>query len=141
MFKPRKVGWSHEGSRGLNEGGGKHLEYLKRGWNRKEGRGNKDFKNGRQAGSRSWSLKKGRGGWNPVTNCDHYIVNFPRRFYLQIKTFHLSVLFEFEVTTWRHKYLEITHAQILLSKPFAFLVLSQPEFRESELIIFAHSGG
>ena len=66
MFKPRKVGWSHKGSRGLNEGGGKHLEYLKRGWNRKEGRGNKDFKNGRQAGSRSWSLKKGEGAGTPL---------------------------------------------------------------------------
>ena len=36
-------------------------------WNRKEERGNKDFKKGRQAGSRGGCLK--RGGWNPLTNC------------------------------------------------------------------------
>ena len=48
------------------EGGEKCLKYLKRGWNRKEGRGNKDFKKGEQAGSRGGCLKKGR--WNPLTN-------------------------------------------------------------------------
>ena len=44
------------------------LKYLKRGWNKKEGRGNKDFKKGRQAGSRGGCLKK--GGWNPLRNYD-----------------------------------------------------------------------
>ena len=44
------------------EGGEKCLKYLKRGWNRKEGRGNKDFKKGEQAGSRGGCLKKEEGG-------------------------------------------------------------------------------
>ena len=35
------------------------LKYLKRRWNRKEGRGNKDFKKGAQAGSRDGCLEKG----------------------------------------------------------------------------------
>ena len=40
--------------------GGNCLKYLKRGWNRKEGRENKDFKKGG---------KLGQGvGWNPLTN-------------------------------------------------------------------------
>ena len=69
MFKPRKVGWSDEGRRGLHEGGGNCLKYLKRGWNRKEERKNKKFLNGVQAGSRGGCLKK-RGCWNPLTNYD-----------------------------------------------------------------------
>ena len=44
------------------------LKYLKMGWNEKEGRGNKDFKKRRQAGSRDGCLKK--GGWNPLRNYD-----------------------------------------------------------------------
>ena len=53
----------------MHEGGGSCLKYLKRRWNRKEGRGNKDFKKGEgQAGSRVGCLKKGGGGWNPLTN-------------------------------------------------------------------------
>ena len=48
---------------GLCEGGGNYLKYPKRGWNRKEGRGNKEFKKGGgHAGSRGGCLKKGRGG-------------------------------------------------------------------------------
>ena len=39
--------------------GGTKIKYLKRGWNRKEGRGNKDFRNGGQLGSRVGCLKKG----------------------------------------------------------------------------------
>ena len=38
------------------------LKYLKRGWNRKKGRGNKDFKKGGQAGTRAGYLKKGVTG-------------------------------------------------------------------------------
>ena len=53
------VGWSDQDSRGLHEGGGNSLKYLKRGWNRKEGRGNKLFKKGGQAGSRGGCLKNG----------------------------------------------------------------------------------
>ena len=54
------------------EGGENCLKYLKRGWNRKEGRGNKGFKKGGQAGSRGGCLKK-KGGWSPHTNYDERI--------------------------------------------------------------------
>ena len=47
---------------GLREGGGNCLKYLKRWWNRKEGKGNKGFKKGAQAGSRGGCIKKGDGG-------------------------------------------------------------------------------
>ena len=44
----------------LCEGGGNCLKYLKRGWNRKEGKGHKDLKKvGGQVGSRGRCLKKG----------------------------------------------------------------------------------
>ena len=45
---------------------GELLKNLKKGWNQKEGRGNKDFKMGGQAGSRGGCLIN--GGWNPLTN-------------------------------------------------------------------------
>ena len=51
----------------MREGGGNCLKYLKKGWNGKQGRGHKDFKNERKAGSRGGYHKK--GGWNPLTNC------------------------------------------------------------------------
>ena len=47
------------------------MKYLKRGWNRKEGMGSKDFKKGGQAGSRRRCLKRGGGGGGclkPLTN-------------------------------------------------------------------------
>ena len=54
----------------LHEVGGNHLKYLKRGWKGKEGRGNKDFKKGWQAGSRGECLKYcgggGGGGWGRI---------------------------------------------------------------------------
>ena len=40
------------GQRGLCEGGGNYVKYLKFGWNRREGTKKKKFKKGRQAGSR-----------------------------------------------------------------------------------------
>ena len=43
---------SEEGKRGLCEGEGNCLKYLKREWNKKEGRRNKDFKIGVQDNSR-----------------------------------------------------------------------------------------
>ena len=55
--------------RGLCKGRENCLKYLKRGWNRKEGRGNKDFKKGGQAGSRGGCLKKG-GLEPPYELCD-----------------------------------------------------------------------
>ena len=42
------------------EGGGNCIEYLKRGWNRKEVRENKDFTKGGQAGSMGECLQKGK---------------------------------------------------------------------------------
>ena len=42
----------------MREGGGNCLKYLKRGWKRKEGRGNKDLKKGGKAGPRGGCLKK-----------------------------------------------------------------------------------
>ena len=41
----------------LCEGEGNSLKYFKRGRNRKQGRGNTDFKKGKQAGSRGGCLK------------------------------------------------------------------------------------
>ena len=49
------------------EGGGNCLKYLKRGWNRTEGREHKDFKKGAKLGQGVGALKRG-GGWNPLTN-------------------------------------------------------------------------
>ena len=46
----------------MREGGGNCLKYLKRGWNRTEGRGHKDYKKEGQAGSRGGCLKKVGGG-------------------------------------------------------------------------------
>ena len=72
MFKPRKVGWLDQGRR-LCEGGGNCVKHLKRGWNRKEGRGNKNLKKGGggKLGQEVGALK--RGGWNPITNYDTII--------------------------------------------------------------------
>ena len=47
------------------EGGWKGLKYLKRGWNRKEGRGDKDFKSGGKLGQGMGALKK-RGTGIPL---------------------------------------------------------------------------
>ena len=66
--KPNKVGWLDKGSSELHEGRGNCLKYLKRGWNRKDGRGNKDFEKGWQAGSRCRCFKKVGGDWNSLTN-------------------------------------------------------------------------
>ena len=54
----------------MREGGENYLKYLKRGENRKEGRGNKDFKKVEgQAGSRGGCLKKGGAGTPLGTMC------------------------------------------------------------------------
>ena len=54
----------------MPEDGGDCVKYLKRGWNRKEGRGTKNFK---KRGA-SWVKVKGlkNGGWNPRTNYGDY---------------------------------------------------------------------
>ena len=51
--------------RGLREGGGNCLKYLKRGWNRKKGRENKDFQKGGKLGQGVGALKRGRAE-NPL---------------------------------------------------------------------------
>ena len=43
----------------MREGRGNCLKYLKRGWNRKEGRGHKDFKKGGKLGQGVGALKRG----------------------------------------------------------------------------------
>ena len=43
----------------MREGGGNYLKYHKRGWNKKEGRGNKDFKKGGKLGQGLGALKRG----------------------------------------------------------------------------------
>ena len=50
----------------MREGGRNCVKYLKSGWNRKEGRGNKNFKKGGQAGSKGGYLKE--GALEPLTN-------------------------------------------------------------------------
>ena len=47
----------------MGESGGSCLKYLKGGWNRKEGRGNKDFEKGSKLGQVLGVLKKGED-WN-----------------------------------------------------------------------------
>ena len=48
---------------------GNCLKYLKRGWNRKEGKGSKDFKKrGGRLDQGVGALKKRVGSWNPLTN-------------------------------------------------------------------------
>ena len=44
----------------LRESGGNCLKYLKKGWDRKEGRRNKNFKNGSKLGQEVDVLKRGR---------------------------------------------------------------------------------
>ena len=51
----------------MGKGGENCLKYLERRWNKREGRGHKDFKKGRQVGSKGGCLKKG-GVHNPLTN-------------------------------------------------------------------------
>ena len=48
------------------EGRGNCLKYLKRGWNRKERKANKDFKKTEKLGQEAGVLK--RGGWDPLAN-------------------------------------------------------------------------
>ena len=67
MFKD---GWCVRlGQERVAWGWGNYLKYLTRGWNRKEERGNKDFKKVRgrgQAGSKCGCLKKKRGAGTPL---------------------------------------------------------------------------
>ena len=68
MFKPNLYG-QIRAAEGCMRVGEKCVKYLKRGWNRREGREKKNFKKGgEQAGSRGGYLIK--GDWNPLTNYD-----------------------------------------------------------------------
>ena len=49
IVKPRKVGWSDKGRKGLRESEGNLVKYLKKEWNRKEGRGKNILKMGGEA--------------------------------------------------------------------------------------------
>ena len=50
------------------EGRGNCLKYLTREWNRKEGRGDKDFKKGGKLGEGVEVLRRGGRDWNLLTN-------------------------------------------------------------------------
>ena len=69
----------------MHKGGRICLKYLKRGWNRKDGRGSKDFKKGDQARSRVGCLKKGGGTGTPLETMvisvysDFYLSHFQPR--------------------------------------------------------------
>ena len=70
------------------ESRGNCLKYLKRRWNRKDMRGNRDFKKGRvQAGSRGVDLKRG-GGRNPLKN----YANFEQTSYVVHVSYMLFML-------------------------------------------------
>ena len=56
-------------------GGGNCLKYLKRGWNRKEGRGNKDFKKRGKLGQGVGALKRGGGAGTPRRTMTGYWLN------------------------------------------------------------------
>ena len=47
--------------RGLREGGENCVKYFKRGWNKKEGRENKDFENGGKLSQRMDAIQRGEG--------------------------------------------------------------------------------
>ena len=54
----------------LRDGGKNCLNYLKRGWNRKKGSGNKNFQKGGQAGLKAGCLKRWDG--TPLRTMDHF---------------------------------------------------------------------
>ena len=69
-----KINMVQEQHRGdLHEDEWNCLKYLKRGWNRTEGRGHKYFKKGGQAGSRGGCLKKVGAGTPLQTMSNEYI--------------------------------------------------------------------
>ena len=58
----------------LRQGEGKCLKYLERGWNRKEGRGHKDFKKGVKLGQWEGALKRWGDGTPLRTTCNQFII-------------------------------------------------------------------
>ena len=81
------VGLRQQGA-SLREGWGNCLKYLKRGWNRKEGSGNKNFKKRGQAGLMGGCLKKGK--WLEPLYVYIYIHSCP---FLCIITFIMFIYF------------------------------------------------
>ena len=57
----RLVGWMRAGEGCIKVGGDRKVKYLKMGWNRKEGRGNKTFKKRGKPGQGVGVLKRGGG--------------------------------------------------------------------------------
>ena len=64
----------------MREGGGNCLKYLKKGWNRKEGRETKILKVGGKLGQGVGALKRG-GSWKPLTNYDEELQKMGLLFY------------------------------------------------------------
>ena len=58
------------------EGGGNCLKYLKRGWNRKEGKGHKDFKKGGGGKLGQWVGALKRGWLEPPYELFHVFLGF-----------------------------------------------------------------
>ena len=82
----------------MSEGGENCVKYLKRGWNRKEGKRNKDFKRG---GRGSWRGALNVGDWNPLMNyvyqfkvsSDFVISNLGSLTVISMKLFRVVTLF------------------------------------------------
>ena len=75
----------------MHEAGGNYLKHLGRGWNKEEGRGNKDFKKGAKLDQGLDAFKK--GGWNLLTNYDN--TNYNSTFLNEFSEgLFLSVLFK-----------------------------------------------
>ena len=65
----------------MHESGGNCLKYLERGWSRKEGRGNKDFKKGEKLGQ-----GQGVGAWNPPYQlCIYMKIVYETGFFINVK--------------------------------------------------------
>ena len=84
----------------MHEGGWNCLKYLKRGWNRKEGKGYKDFQKGGKVGQGVGALKRGGAGTplRTMPSCDviFFEINpFFSHFFVydqKIKTKKLNIL-------------------------------------------------
>ena len=74
----------------MREGGGNCLKYLKKGWNRKEGRETKILKVGGKLGQEVGALKRG-GSWKPLTN---YTKNYRKwdYFFMTVVSMDINLL-------------------------------------------------
>ena len=92
----------------MDEGEGSCVNFLKRGWNKKVGRGNKDFKKGGKAGSRGGCLKKG-GLEPPYELCTYFCEEFLWAVYVQIKLMKKYLKKKFEIAS-----ISVFHCAFLL---------------------------